>query len=94
MIEIMAYHHNEYVPLVKKEIHVTTEIVTLNAQVKLKASEMHCILFGGDQLTAARAHSAKRHVANADSNTGKLHGLIPVTEDWHTKMSLLLVSTK
>ena len=92
MIEIMAYHHNEYVPLVEKEI--STEIETLNAQVKLKASEIHCILFGGDQLTAARARSAKRHVANADSDTGKLHGLIPVTEDWHTKMSLLLVSTK
>ena len=60
----MAYHHNEYVPLVEKE--VTTEIETLNAQVKLKASEMHCILFGGDQLTAAHARSAKRHVANAD----------------------------
>ena len=49
------------------------------------------ILFGGDQLTAARAWSAKRNVANGDSDSVKLLGLIPVAKDWHTKMSLLSV---
>ena len=39
---------------------------------------------------AARARSAKRNVANGDSDSVKLLGLIPVAEDWHTKMSLLI----
>ena len=42
-------------------------------------------LFGGDQLTCARARSAK---CRQDSATAieRLEGLLPVIEDWHTKM--------
>ena len=90
MIEIMKHHHEEYVPFVAKETPIFIE--TLQEAVTFKATEMHSILFGGEQLTAAQARSAKRNIANGDSDSVKLLGLIPVAEDWHTKMSLLSVS--
>ena len=46
---------------------------------------------GGDQLTAARGRGAKKAKVHADSPTSRLEGLIPVAEDWHTKVVLLEV---
>lgn len=48
-------------------------------------------LFGGDQLTAARARSAKRHQQDSATSAEWLDGLEPVVEDWHTKMCLFEV---
>ena len=49
------------------------------------------LLFGGDQLTVARARSGVAIRANHETSLEKLQGLIPVTEDWHTRMTLLKV---
>ena len=75
--------------MIEKEetIHIESTGETIN----LKMSESHKLLFGGDQLTAVRARSAIRNVANGDSTSTKLLGLVPVIEDWHTKMTLLVV---
>lgn len=43
--------------------------------------ESHNLLFGEDQLTVARAHSTIKNVANGDSASAKLLGLILVIED-------------
>ena len=51
----------------------------------------HQILFGGDQLTAARARGCAELRENSDSLTGRLKTLIPVPEDWHTQVTLLTV---
>ena len=53
----------------------------------------HNILFGGDQVTAARARSAIRMHQNSETESGKLKGFIPIVEDWHAKVALLGVST-
>ena len=45
----------------------------------------------GDQLTAARAQGAKKAKLNADAPTSRLQGLVPVSEDWHTKVNFLEV---
>ena len=45
-------------------------------------------LFGGDQLTVARAIGAQRIRSNSDG-AGCLEGLIPVVEDWHANVCLL-----
>ena len=50
------------------------------------------ILFGGDQLTAARARGCQRHRVNSETATNRLQGLIPVSEDWHASVVLLGVS--
>ena len=54
---------------------------------------MSPILFGGDQLTAARARGAKKAKFNSYCSVTQLDGLIPCAEDWHTKMNFLGVSS-
>ena len=51
----------------------------------------HQILFGGDQLTVARARGSQRIQVNSESQADRLQGLVPVAEDWHTKVTLLEV---
>ena len=55
--------------------------------------QFHSILVGGDQLAAARAIGAIKHMMNALTPAARLEDL-PVTEDWHTKVALLGVSYK
>ena len=50
------------------------------------------ILFGGDQLTAARAMGSQQIWVNSETASEGLHGLIPVAEDWHTSVTLITVS--
>lgn len=51
----------------------------------------HSILFGGDQLTVARIRGAQRIRLNSEDERGRLEGLVPCVEDWHTKVTLLEV---
>ena len=57
--------------------------------VQVPRAKFHKILFGGDQLTAARARGAQRIRMNSTSPQEKLEGLIPCSEDWHTKLNQL-----
>ena len=75
MIEIMENLH-QYVPT--KSVGSSREIA-------------ENYLFGGDQLTCARARSAKRHRQDSATAVERLEGLLPVIEDWHTKMWLFEV---
>ena len=50
------------------------------------------VLFGGDQLTAARARGSQQIRLNSERASDRLQGLIPVAEDWHTSVILLTVS--
>ena len=50
------------------------------------------ILFGGDQLTCVRARTAKWLRSSHDKAEDALQGIIPVVEDWHSRMCLLRVS--
>ena len=86
MVDIMLHLH-QYMPMVDHAPDVPS--------TEYKASDcvsFHCTLVGGDQLTAARARSSQRHRANALTPVGRLEGLVPMVEDWHTKAALLRVS--
>lgn len=88
MVDIMSHLH-QYVPTVDRAPDMPS--------TQYKPSEcvnFHRILVGGDQLTAARARSAKKHMANALTPAGRLEGLVPMAEDWHTKAALLGVSSE
>ena len=61
--------------------------------VSLSTKMCRPLLFGGDQLTAARARGAKKSRRNSEGMVGKLTGLHPVAEDWHTKANFLEVCT-
>jgi len=48
--------------------------------------------FGWDQLTCARARSAKRHQHDPATAIERLDGLVLVVEGWRTKMCLFKVN--
>ena len=51
----------------------------------------HGILFGGDQLTVCRSRGAQSARSNEDNPVEWLEGLIPVAEDWHTRLTIMRV---
>lgn len=51
------------------------------------------LFLGGDQLTVARARGAQALRVTEDTPLDRLEGIIPVVEDWHTRMTLMRVST-
>ena len=81
MIDIMHTLH-QYVPINSED-----------SEHGSHKSTVHKVLFGGDQLTAARARGCRDLRLNSDTTIGQLNGLIPVAEDWHTSVALLSVST-
>ena len=88
MVEIMAHLH-QYVPMVEnvEEVHVAS----IDKTVQVTSARVRPIFVGSDQLTAARARGAQKAKVNALTPTGRLEGLVPVVEDWHTKVTLLTV---
>ena len=48
------------------------------------------ILFGGDQLTVARAHGAAALRCNHETVCDRLEGLEPVIEDWHARLTYVI----
>ncbi len=86
MIEIMDQIHS-YTPT-KQYTEEFIETST-NEVINIPKALIHPVLFGGDQLTAARARGAKRAKANSIDPCLKFDGLIPVAEDWHTKLNFL-----
>ena len=86
MVEIMSHLH-QYVPSVAYLENFS--IQGMGVSVQVPRAILHKILFGGDQLTAARARAAQRIRVNSTSPQEKLEGLIPCSEDWHTKLNLL-----
>ena len=59
----------------------------------MNADWFHHILFGGDMLTAKHARGSKYVRSNSTRGLDRLEGLLPVAEDWHTKVCLLGVSS-
>ena len=80
MIDKMHTLHH-YVPIISEE-----------SEGAPCRSAVYKVLFGGDQLTAARARGCHDQRLNSDTITGQLQGLLPVAEDWHTSVTLLSVS--
>lgn len=89
MIDII-HHHHQYVP--HSERTVLQAVPGTNNYDVISVPLMHQIMIGGDQLTKVRATSAIKQRLNADTQLGRFEGMIPVIEDWHTKMTLLEVS--
>lgn len=90
MCKIMdALHH--YVPTV-----IASREGTLPNGEKFSYDEEELleILSGGDQLTVARERSSIGIRRTDDTNKGKLKGLVPVIEDWHSRTTLAQVSVQ
>ena len=87
MVAIMAHPH-QYAPVVEQvEVH----IASIDKTVQVTTARTCHILVGSDQLTAARARGAQKANVNSLTPSSKLEGLVPMVEDWHTKVTLLTV---
>ncbi len=59
---------------------------------KFPAFDAHYTFSGGDQMTASRTRSSQRIRSNSLRGKDRLEGMVPVVEDWHSKVCLLGVS--
>lgn len=88
MIDVMESLH-KYVPT-KKTQH---DFQLLSGEpFSLELHSFHSLLFGGDQLTAARIRGAQRLRSNSNDGTARLEGLVPIVENWHARVIFLEVS--
>lgn len=89
MVDILKHVHDLYVPSIEytEETNIST-----GETVTIQKAKLHPIIFGGDQLTAAKMRSAQKARLNSETPADKLSGLIPVAEDWHSKANFLGVS--
>ena len=82
-------HIQSYVPskLVQRRMSVpgSDEVVSFDDQ------DFATTLVGGDQLTVARIRGAQLIRSNSGTNQDRFAGILPVAEDWHTKLCLLQV---
>ena len=88
MVDIME-HLYQYIPSIKYE---ERKICSTGEVVMKEKANLRPILFGGDQLTAARARSAMKVRVNTNTSATKFSCIIPDMEDWHTKANFLGVS--
>ncbi len=80
----------KYVPSTKIEVHVPLP----DGQVLVHNDhKLYQLLLGGDQLTIARVRGAIGVRSNYKNSKERLEGIIPVTEDWHTRQILMQVRT-
>lgn len=54
-------------------------------------TRFHSILFGGDQLTVARIRGAQSLRDTQDRKVDRLERVVPVIEDWHSRMTFMKV---
>ena len=83
---------HKYVPTVASNKEV--QINSINTSRTIPQATICLILFGGDQLTVVRALSAKKAKISSPDPVCRLDGLIPVVEEWHSKVVLLGVGCK
>ena len=88
MIGIVNHIHH-YVPAVPD---IQEQVLSTGETVDVDQTSLHTILFGGDQLTCARARSAIDNKLNSQTPHKRFMGIEPVIEDWHTKVNFLRVS--
>ena len=88
MVSIMDSLH-DYVPTT---CHEEERRISTGDSVTSQKHSFHRVILGRDQLTTARAQGSQKIRMNSDTALDRLEGLLPVTEDWHTRLCLLVVS--
>ena len=76
------------VPTHDKEGHLT---LPNGEMLDFDDTSIFSVLHGSDHLTVARARGAQAMRASHDRPSDHLEGIIPVVEDWHSRMTLMRV---
>ena len=81
----------KYVPRITSTATTDVMVEGKTETCTITGDKFHRILFGGDQLTAARARGTQRIRSNSERPLDRLEGLEPCCEDWDAKGVLLRV---
>ena len=82
----------QYISLVPALESVQQVVLPNGSEIEIDNTQFHPILFGGDQLTVARIRGTQALRDTHDKPADRFEGIVPVVEDWHTRMTLLKVS--
>ena len=85
----ILHHFMKYVPTLTREGEMPLPDENI---FTLDDTTFSNILFGGDQLTAARMRETQALIILPKTLTDRLDGVIPVLEDWYSRMALVDVS--
>lgn len=86
MAKILEELHKSYVPTQPSE---RSTVLPCGRTKVIDNTRFFKILFGGDQLTVARARGTAALRASHDRPLDQLGGIIPVIEDWHARLKVL-----
>lgn len=81
-------HYMSLVPAVEKEQEAT---LADGNKIKFDNTYFFPILFGGDQMTVARIRGVQLLRDTEVKRADRFEGIIPVVEDWHTRMTVMKV---
>ena len=81
-------HIQQYMP--SRSVH-TSRTLPNSETFNEDKQYLHRILFGGDQLTVARARGGIAIRQDHDFAKQKLDGMLPTIDDWHAKQCFLKV---
>ena len=81
-------HYMTLVPFIPGEDDV---LLPTGSKVTIDTTQFHPVLFGGDQLTAARIRGTQILRDTEETPVKRLEGIVPVVEDWHAGVALLKV---
>lgn len=87
-MSVILQHYMTLVPTVPREGQL---VLPNGGEIDYDDSQLYKILLGGDQLTAARVRGTQALRQTEDKVVDRLQGLIPVVEDCHTRMALVMV---
>ena len=88
-MSLILTHYMKLVPALVVEGHLT---LPQGGVLDFDDTRFFSILFGGDQLTAARMRGTQALRDTQEKCVDRLEGLVPVIEDWHARMALMKVT--
>ena len=88
MLDILQ-HLQKYVPSITKQAEIAMHT---GEPLVVDVIDHHEILLGGDLLSSFRAREVQRIMEFSDQPSLRCDGLLPISEDWHTRLCLLEVS--
>ena len=84
----ILHHYMQLVPTVEADGFL---VLANGSKIPFDDTRFDTKLLGGDQLTVARVRSTQALCDTLDSAVQRFDGIVPVVDDWHTRVILLQV---
>ena len=84
----ILHHYMQLFPTVEADDFL---ILANGSKIPFDDTRFDTKLLGGDQLTVVRVRSTQALCDTLDSAVQRFDGIVPVVEDWHTRVILLQV---